>query len=219
MNVQDRSPLPLPASKAASLVRPRRMVVGITGATGIVYGVRLLRALREIGVELHLVVTKPGDQTRAHEIALSGKQLRALADVTYAVDDVGAAISSGSFRTIGMVVAPCSMRTLAEVATGAGSNLLSRAADVVLKERRRLVLLVREAPLSLVHLRNMVAATEAGAVVFPPVPAFYAKPQTLNDVVDHTVGRVLDLFDLEMPGLVRWGEDDELSEVAAAGEP
>lgn len=165
------------------------------------------------------MVTKPGDQTRAYETALSGKQLRALADVTYAVDDVGAAISSGLFRTMGMVVAPCSMRTLAEVATGAGSNLLSRAADVVLKERRRLVLLVREAPLSLVHLRNMAAATEAVAVVFPPVPAFYAKPQTLNDVVDHTVGRVLDLFDLEMPGFTRWGEDDELSELGAAAKP
>jgi flavin prenyltransferase len=204
-----------PRCLAVSPVRPRRMVVGVSGASGVVYGARLLEALRTLGIETHLVISKPGDLTRAYESVLSGKQFRSLADVVHAVDNVGAAISSGSFRTMGMVIAPCSMRTLAEVATGAASNLLTRAADVVLKERRRLVLLVREAPLSLIHLRNMVAATEAGAVVFPPVPAFYTKPQTLEDVVDHTVGRVLDLFDLEMPGLARWGDDAESPPTAA----
>src|ERR1700761_590694 len=171
-----------------------RMIIGISGATGIVYGIRLLEILRELSIETHLVITRPGDRTRAFETAISSKQLRALADVVYPIDDVGAAISSGSFRTMGMIIAPCSMRTLAEVATGVTSNLLTRAADVVMKERRRLVLLVRESPLSLVHLRNMVTAAEAGAVIFPPVPAFYTKPQGLNDIVDQAVGRALDLF-------------------------
>lgn len=189
---------------------PRRVVVGISGATGIVYGVCALKLLREAGVETHLVVSKPGDLTRAHETDLSADALRALADVSYRVGDVGAAIASGSFKTLGMLVAPCSIRTLSEIATGATGNLLTRAADVVLKERRRLVLLVRETPLHAGHLKSMLAVTEAGGVVAPPVPAFYNRPKTLDDIVAHTVGRALDLFGIDAPGLRRWGEHDRL---------
>jgi 4-hydroxy-3-polyprenylbenzoate decarboxylase len=185
----------------------RRMVVGITGATGIVYGVQLLKALRTAGVETHLVVTRPGDQSRAYETDLSAKELRALADIAYPVDDIAAAISSGSFRTMGMIVAPCSMRTLAEIATGVSSNLLSRAADVTLKERRRLVLMVRETPLTAIHIDNMAKVTAAGAIVFPPVPGFYTRPKTIEDIVDHSVGRVLDLFDIDIGLVKRWREE------------
>lgn len=186
---------------------PRRLVVGVSGATGIAYAVRLLEQARAAGVETHLVVSSAGDMTRAFETDLSADQLRELATVAYSNKDISAAIASGSFRTIGMVVVPCSMKTLAEIATGAGGNLLSRAADVTLKERRRLVLAVRETPLSLIHLRNMLSVTEAGGVIAPPVPAFYTKPATLDDVVTQTAGRVLDLFGVEVPGLPRWGED------------
>ncbi|MGO9208740.1 MAG: UbiX family flavin prenyltransferase [Terriglobales bacterium] len=183
----------------------KRVIVGITGATGTIYGVRMLELLRAAGIETHLVVSNAGEMTRAYETNLSKEDLRALADVAYDIHDVGAALSSGSFKTLGMVIAPCSMGTLAEIATGTASSLLTRAADVCLKERRRLVLMARETPLHLTHLRNMVAATEMGAIVCPPVPAFYAKPQTLQDMVDHTVGRVLDLFDLDVPVVKRWG--------------
>lgn len=183
----------------------KRVIVGITGATGTVYGVRMLQLLRTAGIETHLVVSGAGEMTRAYETNLSKEDLRALADVAYDIHDVGGALSSGSFKTLGMVIAPCSMGTLAEIATGTASSLLTRAADVCLKERRRLVLMARETPLHLTHLRNMVAATEMGAIVCPPVPAFYAKPQTLQDMVDHTVGRVLDLFDLDVPVVKRWG--------------
>jgi 4-hydroxy-3-polyprenylbenzoate decarboxylase len=182
----------------------KRVIVGITGATGTIYGVRMLQLLRTAGIETHLVVSSAGEMTRAYETNLSKEELRALADVAYDIHDVGAALSSGSFKTLGMVIAPCSMGTLAEIATGTASSLLTRAADVCLKERRRLVLMARETPLHLTHLRNMVAATEMGAIVCPPVPAFYAKPQTLQDMVDHTVGRVLDLFDLDVPVVRRW---------------
>jgi len=182
----------------------QRMIVGITGASGTVYGVRTLQLLRAAGIETHLVVSKAGDMTRAHETSLTRDDLRALADVAYDIHDVGAALSSGSFKTLGMVVAPCSVGTLAEIAVGTANTLLTRAADVCLKERRRLVLMVRETPLHLTHLRNMVAATEMGAIVCPPVPAFYAKPQGLQDMVDHTVGRVLDLFGLDLPVVKRW---------------
>lgn len=185
---------------------PRRLIVGVTGATGIVYGVRLLERLRPTEVETHLVVSRAADLTRAHELPITARQLRALADVAYKIDDLGAAISGGSFRTLGMVVIPCSVKSLAEIATGATSNLLTRAADVVLKERRRLVLVVRETPLHAGHLRNMLAVTEAGGVVMPPVPAFYTLPKTLDDVVDDTVGRVLDLFDIDAGAVKRWGE-------------
>jgi 4-hydroxy-3-polyprenylbenzoate decarboxylase len=189
------------------MAAPRRLIVGITGATGIIYGVRLLELLREAGIETHLVVSRAGDLTRAHELDLSAKELRALASVSYPATDLGAAISSGSFRTMGMVVAPCSVRTLAEIASGVTTNLLTRAADVVLKERRRLVLLVRETPLHAGHLKNMLAVTEAGAVVMPPVPAFYARPRSIDELVTDTVCRALDLFNLDVGRLKRWGED------------
>ena len=185
----------------------RPLIVGISGASGIVYGVRLLEWLRPTGVETHLVVSRAADLTRAQETALGARELRALADVSYEVDDLGAAISSGSFPTLGMVVIPCSVKSLAEIATGVTSTLLTRAADVVLKQRRRLVLVVRETPLHAGHLRNMLAATEAGAVVMPPVPAFYTLPKTVDDIVDDTVARVLDLFDVDVGRVKRWGED------------
>lgn len=185
----------------------RRLIVGISGATGVLYGVRLLEWLRPTGVETHLVVSRAADLTRAQETALGARELRALADVSYEEDDLGAAISSGSFPTLGMVVIPCSVKSLAEIATGVTSTLLTRAADVVLKQRRRLVLVVRETPLHAGHLRNMLAATEAGAVVMPPVPAFYTLPKTVDDIVDDTVGRVLDLFDVAVGRVKRWGED------------
>lgn len=183
-----------------------RIIVGITGATGIVYGIRLLEQLRTLGVETHLVVSKAGELTRAHETSLSSAVLRALADVSYAPGDVGAAIASGSFRTRGMIVAPCTVRTLSEIASGVTTSLLTRAADVTLKERRRLVLLVRETPLHAGHLESMLAVTRLGAIVFPPVPAFYTQPRTIEDIVDQTIGRALDLFELEVAGLPRWGE-------------
>ena len=185
---------------------PRRMIVGITGATGIIYGVRLLGVLRALGIETHLVVTKAGELTRAHETDLSADELRGMADFAYNPGEIGAALASGSFRTMGMVVAPCTIRTLSEIATGATSNLLTRAADVTLKERRRLVLLVRAFPLHGGHLKSMLAVSEMGGIVAPPVPAFYTRPQTIEDIVDQTVGRVLDLFDLEAGTFPRWGE-------------
>lgn len=182
----------------------RRIVVGISGASGVVYGIRLLQMLRELDIESHLVMSRSAQVTLAHESGLSAAQVRALADVVYANTDIGAAIASGSFRTDGMVVAPCSVKTLSEIASGVTASLLSRAADVMLKERRRLVLMVRETPLHLGHLRSMAAVTEAGAVIFPPVPAFYARPVSIEDMVDQTLGRVLDLFGLDAPDLRRW---------------
>jgi 4-hydroxy-3-polyprenylbenzoate decarboxylase len=182
----------------------RRIIVGITGATGTAYGIRVLEFLRAADVETHLVVSKAGHLTRGYETGLSARELEALADVSYAPADVGAAIASGSFRTMGMVVAPCSIRTLAEIASCATSTLLTRAADVCLKERRRVVLLVRETPLHAGHLRAMLGATENGAVVMPPVPAFYTRPRTIEDIVDQTAARALDLFDIEVPGIPRW---------------
>jgi flavin prenyltransferase len=182
----------------------RRLIVGISGATGIVIGVRLLEVLRRLKVETHLVVSSAGEMTRDYETELSCAALRNLATHTHKISNIGASIASGSFRTMGMVIAPCSARTVADIAYGTTSNLLTRAADVVLKERRRLVLLMRESPLSLVHLRAMVAATEAGAIVMPPVPAFYPRPQSIEDIVDHIVGRALDLFDLDAGLVSRW---------------
>lgn len=183
---------------------PRRLIVGISGATGIVFGVRLLEVLRRLEIETHLVVSGAGEMTRDYETNLSSADLRGLASKTHKIGDVGASIASGSFRTLGMIVAPCSARTVADIAYGTTSNLLTRAADVVLKERRRLVLMMRETPLSLVHLKAMVAATEAGAIVMPPVPAFYTKPTSVEEIVDHIVGRALDLFDLEAGLVTRW---------------
>ena len=186
------------------MTEPRRLVVGISGASGVIYGVRLLQAARHLPVETHLVMTRTAEVTLAHETSMKVAEVRRLADATYRVDDLAAAISSGSFRTLGMIVAPCSMRSLGEIANGVTSTLLTRAADVVLKERRRLVLLARETPLHAVHLRNMLALSEMGAIIAPPVPAFYNKPETLDDIVDHTVGRVLDLFDLDTGEVKRW---------------
>ena len=180
-----------------------RMVVGISGASGTLYGVRALARLRELGIESHLVVSRAGGMTRAVETDLSAHELRAMADVSYAPSEIGAAIASGSFPTLGMLVAPCSIRSLAEIAYGTTTTLLTRAADVTLKERRPLVLMVRETPLSLVHLRAMTAATEAGAIVAPPMPAFYARPDSLEEMVDHSVARALDLFGLHLPAR-RW---------------
>ena len=184
---------------------PRRVVVGISGASGAVYGVRLLQALRELGgIETHLVVSGAGWQNLRHELDLPRPAVEALADVVHEVANVGARIASGSFLTEGMVVAPCSMRTLAAIAHGLGDNLLTRAADVTLKERRRLVLLARESPLHLGHLRNTVAATEMGAIVSPPVPAFYKRPRTVEDIVDHSVARALDALGIANELTTRW---------------
>ena len=184
---------------------PRRLIVGISGASGIIYGITALRMLRELGVETHLVVSKSAIVTLNHESDLKFTDLYALADVHYQNTDIGAAIASGSFRTMGMLVAPCSIRSLSEISTGVTSSLLSRAADVVLKERRRLLLMVRETPLHAGHLQSMLNVTNSGAVVMPPVPAFYTKPQSLQEMVDQTVGRALDLFGLEVD-IKRWGE-------------
>lgn len=176
---------------------PQRLIVAITGATGAVYGVRLLQVLRGVpGVETHLLISPAGVMNLQHELDMSRAQVEALAGVVHNVRDVGATIASGSFRAHAMIVAPCSMRTLAAIAHGLSDNLITRAADVTLKERRRLVLMVRETPLNLAHLRNMTAVTEMGGIVFPPVPGFYQKPQTIAELVDHTVGRVLELLDL-----------------------
>jgi len=184
-----------------------RLVVGISGASGAIYGARLLELLHKLPVETHLVMTRSAELTLALETELKAVDLRARADAVHAIGDLAAPIASGSFRTIGMIVAPCSIRSMAEIATGATTTLLTRAADVTLKERRRLVLMVRETPLHLGHLRSMVAVTEMGAVVMPPVPAFYAKPASLDDIVAQTVGRALDLFGIDS-GLVRRWRDD-----------
>ncbi len=192
---------------AAGEIRARpRLIVGISGASGVIYGARLLELLRPLPVETHLVISRTADVTLAVETDLKPAAVRARADVVHSNNDMAAPISSGSFKTIGMVVAPCSIRSMAEIASGVTTTLLSRAADVVLKERRRLVLLVRETPLHTGHLRTMTALSEMGAVIAPPVPAFYAKPQTLDEMIDQTLGRILDLFDLETGLVRRWGE-------------
>jgi len=190
-----RPPLPTP-----------RIVVGISGASGFAYGVRLLQLLRDLEIETHLTISRSAMLTMTHETDYKLAQVTALASVNYRCDDMAAAISSGSFRTLGMIIAPCSMKTLAEIANGTSSSLLSRAADVTLKERRPLVLMARETPYTLTHLRNMIAVTEMGAIVAPPVPAFYARPASLDQMIDHTLGRVLDLFGLEAGTVTRWGE-------------
>jgi len=181
-----------------------RMIVGISGASGVVYGIRLLQLLRRLDVETHLVMSKSAQVTLAHESDLTLSDVRALADVSYANTDIGASIASGSFPVAGMIVAPCSIKTMSEIATGVTSGLLSRAADVMLKERKRLVLMVRETPLHLGHLRTMAAVTEAGAIIYPPVPAFYARPESIEAMVDHTLGRVLDLFGFDAGTVQRW---------------
>lgn len=196
----------------------RRIIVGISGATGFQYGVKALQLLREMDVETHLVMSKAAGLTRQHETAFNRQEVESLADVVYPAGAVGAAIASGSFQTMGMIVAPCSMRTLGAIASGISDNLLTRAADVVLKERRRLVLMVRETPLHLGHIRNMATVTEYGAIVFPPVPSLYAGPQTIDDMLRHSAARALGLLGLDHPSLPRWGETLEatLAEGASA---
>jgi 4-hydroxy-3-polyprenylbenzoate decarboxylase len=188
-----------------------RIVVGISGASGVTYGITALKLLRALGIETHVVMSRAAQVTLAHETPLRVADVRDLADVWYSNDDIGAAISSGSFAVRGMIVAPCSIKTLSEIATGITGSLLARAADVMLKERRRLVLMVRETPLHAGHLKNMLAVTESGAIVCPPVPAFYAKPESIDDIVQHSVGRVLDLFGLDAGVVRRWRDDAQSS--------
>jgi polyprenyl P-hydroxybenzoate/phenylacrylic acid decarboxylase-like protein len=192
-------------SKASGSAPKKRLIVGITGATGSIYGLRILEALRASGGwETHLVVSEAGMLNAWQEYKLARKDIQKLADVVHSVRDIGASVASGSFITEGMVIAPCSMKSLSGVAHAYSDNLITRAADVVLKERRRLVLLTREAPLNLAHLRNMVAVTEMGGIVFPPVPAFYSGAKTIDDLINHSVGRVLDLFGVEHDSIKRW---------------
>ena len=183
---------------------PRRLIVGITGASGAIYGIRILQALQGSDIETHLVMSESARITLAAESDLSAADVEALASVVHNVRNIGATVSSGSFKTMGMVLAPCSIRTLSEIAWGTTSTLITRAADVVLKERRRLVLMLRETPLHAGHIRSMLQATNSGAIIMPPVPAFYARPKTLDDMVNHSVGRVLDLFDIETDLVARW---------------
>ena len=181
-----------------------RVIVGITGASGTIYGWRLLEKLRKVGPELHLILSRAGERTAYLEMGKTAADFKALADVTYPLEDIGASLASGSFRTDGMVIAPCSIHTMSAIATGISSNLLVRAADVVLKERRKLILMIRETPLHLGHLRNLTTLAEIGAIIAPPVPAFYHKPETLMDIVDHSVDRVLDLLGMPSPETWRW---------------
>jgi len=193
--------------KPAETLKKDRVAVGISGASGVAYGIRLLEALSDLGIESHLVMSKAAEMTIAYETPLKPKQVAAKADRIYAIGDIGAALASGTFKTKGMIVAPCSVRTMSEIATGVTTTLLSRAADVTLKERRPLVLMVRETPLHLGHLRTMTALAEMGAIILPPVPAFYAEPRTLSDLVDQMVGRALDFLGYDWPLARRWGED------------
>jgi flavin prenyltransferase len=187
----------------------QRLVVGISGASGVIYGIRCLELLRDKGIETHLVMSKSAEMTLAYETDLKPKDVRALAAVNHSVADIGASISSGSFPTMGMIVAPCSMKTMSEIATGVTGSLLSRAADVVLKEKRKLVLAVRETPLHGNHLRAMASLSDIGAVVAPIVPAFYTRPKTLDDIINHTVGRLLDQFGIDTKAVKRWTGEPE----------
>lgn len=186
------------------MVSKNRIIVGISGASGFVYGMRVLELLKKLDVETHLVISKSAQLTRELETEFSDTQVKALANYTYAANDITAPMASGSFKTIGMIVAPCSVRTLSEIASGVANSLLTRAADVVLKERRKLVLLVRETPLHSGHLQSMLQVSQMGGIIAPPVPAFYNKPTTLDDIVNHTVGRALDLFDFDLDIVKRW---------------
>ncbi|HWA04335.1 MAG TPA: UbiX family flavin prenyltransferase [Rhizomicrobium sp.] len=194
-------------TKRAENGQKARLVVGISGASGVIYGIRVLEALAELQIESHLVMSRAAEMTIAYETAYRPKQIADKADRAYAVGDIGAPIASGTFKTAGMIVAPCSVRTMSEIATGVTTTLLTRAADVALKERRPLVLLVRETPLHLGHLRTLTQLAEMGAIILPPVPAFYAEPRTLSDLVDQMVGRALDLLGYDWPLAKRWGED------------
>lgn len=184
--------------------KTERLIIGISGASGIQYGIRLLELLKDLPVESHLIVTKAAQQVRHYETDISNDELLALADKHYHIDDIACSLASGSYCTMGMIVAPCSMHTLAEIAHGMGSNALTRAADVILKERRKLVLMARETPLHATHLENMLKITQMGGIIAPPVPAFYTKPETLDDIINHSIGRVLDLFDIDLELVKRW---------------
>jgi 4-hydroxy-3-polyprenylbenzoate decarboxylase len=192
-------------------VHKPRLIVGISGASGIIYGIRLLELLRETDIETHLIMSRAAQITLGHETEMKVSEVEKLATVVHSNQDLGAACSSGSFRNLGMIIAPCSIKTMSEIATGVTANLLSRAADVALKERRRVVLMLRETPLHIVHIRSMASVTEAGAIVYPPVPAFYSRPNSLSEMVDHTLGRVLDLFDIDLRLVRRWSGKKEKS--------
>lgn len=196
-------------SRTASSVPVRRIVVGISGASGVIYGVRALEILREAGIETHLVMSRSAEVTLAHETNLKVAEVRKLARTAYNNSDMAAAIASGSFQTMGMLVVPCSIRSVSEIATGVTSSLLTRAADVALKECRRVVLMVRESPLHVGHLRTLARAAEIGAVIAPPVPAFYMRPRSIDDLIDHSIGRALDLFGIDVGLVKRWGEETE----------
>jgi 4-hydroxy-3-polyprenylbenzoate decarboxylase len=191
----------------------QRLIVGISGASGVIYGVRMLELLRDKDIETHLVMSKSAEMTLAYETDLKPKDVKALASVSHPIGDIGASISSGSFHTMGMVIAPCSIKTMSEIASGVTSSLLSRAADVVLKEKRRLVLALRETPLHGGHLRTMTTLADIGAIVAPIVPAFYTRPKTVDDIVNHTVGRLLDLFGIDTKAVKRWKGGPEETEV------
>ncbi|MGF1462758.1 MAG: UbiX family flavin prenyltransferase [Maricaulaceae bacterium] len=201
------------------MTSPQRIIIGMSGASGAIYAVRALKILSEIKVERHLVMTKAAEMTLGLETDHTVADLRALADQVYKIGDIGAAIASGSFKTLGMLVVPCSVKSLSEIAYGDTSNLLTRAADVTLKERRRLVMMVRETPFHLGHLRAMIQVTEMGGIIAPPLPSFYARPNTLMEAVDQSLGRVLDLFDLSWDGVKRWGEDLDGGRRNAQGGP
>jgi 4-hydroxy-3-polyprenylbenzoate decarboxylase len=196
----------MPEKPSRSAQKPR-LILGITGASGAAIAIRLLEAVRELGLESHLVVSKAGEMTIGYETGLKPKQVLAKADYVYAIGDIAAPIASGSFKTAGMIVAPCSVKTMSEIATGVTTSLLSRAADVQLKERRPLILMVREAPLHVGHLRTLTQLAEMGAIILPPVPAFYAEPKSVGDIVDQLTGRALDLLGYDWPDVKRWGED------------
>ena len=189
--------------------QPKRLIVGISGASGIVFGIRMLEVLKQLNIETHLIISKAAEMTLAYESDLKAKDLREMANEYHPMTDIGANISSGSYKTLGMIVVPCSVRTMSEIASGVTGSLMSRAADVALKDRRRLVLAVRETPLHTGHLRTMTQLSEMGAIIAPIMPAFYNRPKTLEDIIDHTVGRLLDLFDIDAKLLKRWKEDGD----------
>lgn len=194
-----------------------RLIIGITGASGVIYGIRILQLLQNTSFETHLVLSKAAERTIAYETDYKIREIKEMADIVHDNADIGAPIASGSFRARGMVIAPCSMKSLAEVASGVADNLIARSADVMLKERRRLVLMARETPLHAGHIRNMALATENGAIIAPPVPAFYARPQSLDDMVTQSCARILDLFDIDLPETARWGDQDAPNHVPVTG--
>ncbi|WP_417828287.1 UbiX family flavin prenyltransferase [Thalassospira sp.] len=196
-----------------------RLIIGITGASGVIYGIRFLQLLNNSPIETHLVLSKAAERTIAYETDFKIREIKEMADIVHDNADIGAPIASGSFRARGMVIAPCSMKSLAEVASGVADNLIARAADVMLKERRRLVLMARETPLHAGHIRNMAMATENGAIIAPPVPAFYARPQSLDEMVTQSCARVLDLFDIDLPETARWGDTEAANSIPVTGQP